>query len=223
MASVQAVSPFALDTRRLTRHTGPTFSPSHQQVTASMFSTFSITWLCAPWVMLGAYPLTRRFGLFWNDDGARVQIRALNNGELLWQSGSQQLAAAAKHITLPLNFLFGAPIVVLLLTASIILVYLAVDSAEETVDLLAREILVRDASLINASLRQTRGTVEAGDSASDARLYQIINEGSDSALHAAVLDRRFKPSFGTGSPPGADAFPPDQDRSRTRSSAERPL
>src|SRR5262249_23099422 len=62
------------------------FTPeiSYRSITPALFFTTSITWLMAPFAMLGALPLTRRLGLFWAEIPGHVKERVLGQTEWIW-------------------------------------------------------------------------------------------------------------------------------------------
>jgi two-component system, sensor histidine kinase and response regulator len=53
---------------------------SYRSITPALLFTTSITWVLAPFAMLGALPLARRFGLFWAEIPGHVRERRLPGG-----------------------------------------------------------------------------------------------------------------------------------------------
>lgn len=66
------------------------FTPelAYRSVTPALFFTTGITWIIAPFAMLGALPLARRLGVFWAEIGGRVRERRLGQTDIVWESGT---------------------------------------------------------------------------------------------------------------------------------------
>ncbi len=98
------------------------FTPeiSFGSITPALFFTTGITWVMAPFVMLGAFPLARKFGMFWAEIPGHVKERPLRRKEWVWEAGAGGASPEMTSVT------EGWPIRMVLLTPFIALVLLMV-------------------------------------------------------------------------------------------------
>lgn len=117
------------------------FTPdiSYRSITPALFFTTGITWIIAPFAMLAALPLARRFGMYWAEIPGHVRERALRRKEWVWESGKGDLPAGeyALHRGLPIRVFLVTPFIALVLVMVAATAYLALRSAEQSATKLA--------------------------------------------------------------------------------------
>ena len=110
-------------------------------ITPALFFTTSITWVMAPFAMLAAFPLTRRFGLFWAEIPGHVKERMLRGKTWVWEAGSggNSPPASAMDHRWPIRMTLLAPFIVLVLLMVGVTAYITLRSAEDD----ARKLVTR--------------------------------------------------------------------------------
>jgi len=121
------------------------FTPaiSYRSVASALFFTTGVTWLLAPFAMLGALPLARRFGLFWAEIPGHVRHRAL--GRRARKSGAGGITSSARLITFerdtwPIRMFLVTPFIALVLLMVGTTAYVTLRSAEEDANKLATRL-----------------------------------------------------------------------------------
>ncbi|GAB3352663.1 response regulator [Lysobacter tyrosinilyticus] len=105
---------------------------SYHKIVPALFFTLVITWILAPFLMLVALPLARRFGLYWAEIPGRVRERAFGSPIWTWESGrgtsTSELASPGSG--LPIRILIAAPFVALMLFMVGLIAFLSLRSGE---------------------------------------------------------------------------------------------
>jgi signal transduction histidine kinase/FixJ family two-component response regulator len=121
------------------------FTPaiSYRSIASALFFTTGVTWVLAPFAMLGALPLARRFGLFWAEIPGHVRHRAL--GRPGRSSGVGSITSSARLIpfergTWPIRMFLVAPFIALVLLMVGITAYVTLRSAEDDANKLATRL-----------------------------------------------------------------------------------
>ncbi|WP_374566512.1 response regulator [Ideonella sp.] len=136
---------------------------SYRNITPALFFTTSITWLLAPWAMLAALPLARRFGLFWADIPGHARERRWRSTEPAWESGAAATgldAAAAQG--LPVRIVLVAPFIALVLAMVVTTAYLTLSNAQADATKLASRLHEEIAETINLKLDEHLERAQAG-------------------------------------------------------------
>jgi signal transduction histidine kinase len=120
------------------------FTPeiSYRNITPALFFTTAVTWSVAPFAMLGALPLARRFGLFWAEIPGRVQERRFGQPRWIWESGGGGLAQGPDEPSrgMPIRVFLAAPFIGLLLLMVSAVAYLALRGGENAATTLASRL-----------------------------------------------------------------------------------
>jgi len=121
------------------------FTPeiSYRSITSALFFTTSITWLLAPFAMLGALPLARRLGLFWAEIPNHVRHRPLRRHGRTSEAGSStpgSVAGPLERKTWPIRMVIVTPFIALVLLMVGVTAYVTLRSAEEDANKLATRL-----------------------------------------------------------------------------------
>ncbi|SMC23073.1 PAS domain S-box-containing protein [Andreprevotia lacus DSM 23236] len=136
------------------------FTPAiaHREITPALAFTLSITWLLAPFMMLGALPLARRCRLFWAEIPGHVRERWLRRPSWVWESGQGVTPApvaatgdeAARGI--PIRMVLAASFIGLALLLVGAVAWLTLRNGEEAANKLASRLHQEIADNINLQL-----------------------------------------------------------------------
>jgi PAS domain S-box-containing protein len=114
---------------------------SYRNITSALFFTTSLTWLLAPAAMLAAFPLARRFGLFWAEIPGHVKERLLGHREWIWEAGREGVqGAASKTESWPIRMVILGPFMALMLLIVGATAYVTLRSAEQDAKKLATRL-----------------------------------------------------------------------------------
>ncbi|HEY0660425.1 MAG TPA: PAS domain-containing protein [Lysobacter sp.] len=113
---------------------------SYYKITPAVFFTFAITWVIAPFLMLGALPLARRFGLYWAEIPGRVRQRRIGSRTWSWESGRDALQAEAAGPGLPISLVIAVPFVALVVLMVGLVAFLSLRSGEVATNRLAERM-----------------------------------------------------------------------------------
>ncbi len=127
---------------------------SYRSITPALFFTTGVTWVIAPFAMLGALPLARRFGLFWAEIPGHVQERKLGQKEHVWESGAGRSGSDVDTggQSVPIRIFFLAPFVGLVLVLVGATAYVTLQEAEDAATRLAVRLHQEIAENINLQL-----------------------------------------------------------------------
>lgn len=95
---------------------------SYNVITPALFFTTSITWILAPFATMVAFPLTKRFKLYWADIPLHVKQKLFGTNEWIWQSGHKKHAKDVRepHAGIPVRLFLLIPFIsVILITVGI--------------------------------------------------------------------------------------------------------
>ncbi|HWO10850.1 MAG TPA: ATP-binding protein, partial [Polyangiaceae bacterium] len=166
---------------------------SYSRVTSALLLTTGITWLLAPFAMLGALPLARRVGLFWAEIPGHVKERAIGRREWAWVSGSSATPDASPGAAgVPIRLFILLPFIGLVLLMVAATASVTLRSAERDAEKLALQ-LNREVSA-NIELRLDDLFLLEGRDAFAARLSDVLEQSSIATDGCAlILDRRGEP------------------------------
>jgi PAS domain S-box-containing protein len=172
------------------------FTPaiSYRTITPALFFTTGVTWLLAPLVMLGAFPLVRRAGLFWADIEGHVKERALGEPTWEWEAGTvldtrRNLVSSGR---LPIRMVILAPFIALMLLMVAATAYVAHESSVEEANRVAT--LVQRRTLSSVALRLAAADAGGGERARRAAVERatagepnpiVILDSAGRRLHAS--------------------------------------
>jgi two-component system, sensor histidine kinase and response regulator len=143
------------------------FTPaiSYRNITPALFFTTSITWLIAPFAMLGALPLARKFGLFWAEIPGHAREKRLGRRPWIWRSGTAAPGSdpALTGEGVPIRMFLAAPFIVLVLVMVGVTAYVTMNSAETDANKLASRLQQEIAENINLRLDEHLDQMPARD------------------------------------------------------------
>jgi len=169
---------------------------SYGTITPALFFTTGITWLIAPFAMLGALPVARGLGLFWAEIPGHAQERVLGRRDWIWVSGGRGAtgAAPAAGHGLPIRMFLLAPFIVFVAVTLGATAYVILSAAGRDAQSLASRLHQETAENIGLQLdaylaRSPRAAAaeRTGDLAGMLRDLPIAQHG-----RAFILDRSGK-------------------------------
>lgn len=114
---------------------------SYTHITPALFFTTAITWIIAPFFMLGAYPLAKKFGLFWADIPSHTKQRLVGFKEWCWQSGeSKSEEISDPKAGFPIRLFLLIPFVLVTLVAIGMTAYFSLKNVEDASHKLAQSL-----------------------------------------------------------------------------------
>jgi PAS domain S-box-containing protein len=126
---------------------------SYRTITPALFFTTGLTWLIAPFAMLGALPLARKFGLFWADIPGHVKEQAVGLQAWIWEAGKgRQRGAGEAEAHWPIRMFLLAPFIVLTLVMVGTTAYITLRSAATDAGRLATRLHQEISENINLRL-----------------------------------------------------------------------
>jgi two-component system sensor histidine kinase/response regulator len=141
------------------------FSPeiSYRNITPALFFTTSITWLLAPWAMLAALPLARRFRMFWAEIPGHARERRWRSQEWAWESGTAAgFDPNAGSPGLPVRIVVVAPFIALVIVMVVTTASLTLGNAQSDATKLASRLHEEIAETINLKLDERLERTPAG-------------------------------------------------------------
>jgi two-component system sensor histidine kinase/response regulator len=167
------------------------FTPeiSYRTITPALFFTTSITWVIAPFAMLLALPLARKFGLYWAEIPGHVRERPVGGKHWSWTSGGNDAQDAPRR--LPLRMFLVMPFIALVLFMVATTAYLTLSSAEDSANKLARRLHHATSDNINLRLDEYLGKSNDLDESRRIRdLNRLLQETPMAGHgHAFIFDR----------------------------------
>jgi PAS domain S-box-containing protein len=139
---------------------------SYREITPALFFTTTITWILAPFAMLGALPLARRFGMFWAEIPAHVKQRVLGQREWRWVgelADADEIDRTGQR--LPIRMFLVTPILLLVLVMVGTTAWLTLQHAENASNSLASRLHQEIAENINLQLDDYLEKTTRGNSA----------------------------------------------------------
>jgi len=116
---------------------------AYRSITSALFFTTGITWLLAPFAMLGALPLARRVGLFWAEIPGHVRHRPLGRRDRNTEAGKSTPRSRIhpfERDSWPIRMLIVTPFVALVLLMVGVTAFVTLRSAEEDAEKLATRL-----------------------------------------------------------------------------------
>ncbi|TGK01166.1 HAMP domain-containing protein [Leptospira langatensis] len=128
------------------------FTPeiSYRNITPALFFTTGITWIIAPFAVLIAYPLSRRYNLFWAEIPGHTQESILSYKEWYWENGKKGMEKLGRGW--PVRMFLVAPFIFLVLVLVGSTAYLTLRSSELAADKLASRLHQEISENINLQL-----------------------------------------------------------------------
>ena len=126
---------------------------AYHSLTPALFFTTSITWIIAPFAMLAALPLARRYGMFWAEIPLHVKERRLGMHNWRWvNAGSASAELDRGTLRVPIRMALVTPFIVLLVLTVGATAYVTLSSAETASVKLASRLHEEIAENINLQL-----------------------------------------------------------------------
>lgn len=189
------------------------YSPaiSYREITSALFFTTGVTWCLAPFALLAALPLARRFGMFWAEIPGHVQERVLGARAWIWESGrSGSPPETVDALTgWPTRMVLLTPFIALTLLMVGATAYVALRSAEGDANRLAVRLHQEISENINLEFDDylAKATPAAVNSASISGLLRRLPISRDGfALVITNSGRLFASSAAEGNPVAAQAI-----------------
>ncbi len=167
---------------------------SYHQITSALFLTTSITWVMAPFAMLAALPLARKYALFWAEVPGHVTERSWGQPTGVWETGSDEVRSSSFVLTrgFPIRMVILMPFVALILIMVAATGYVTLRSAGQGARQLAVRLHQEIASNIHSKLEQVLATRQLSQDdaievlsgltgASQGRAFIIHNNGAVAA------------------------------------------
>ncbi|MCL8312334.1 PAS domain-containing protein [Leptospira interrogans] len=131
------------------------FSPSisYRNITPALFFTTSITWAIAPFAMLAALPLARKYGMFWAEIPGHVRESYFDLKKFQWEKKNNNQSQSSIQ-GLPIRMFLVAPFILLVLVMVGATAYLNLKSSEMAADKLAGRLHQEISENINLRLDQ---------------------------------------------------------------------
>lgn len=129
---------------------------SYHEITSALFLTTSITWLMAPFVMMGALPVARRLQIFWAEIPGHVREQAWGDPAAVWETGAGHvnMVPASTARGFPIRMFILMPFVALILIMVGVTGYVTLRSAGQGARQLAVRLHQEIASNVHAQLDQ---------------------------------------------------------------------
>ncbi|PJZ70443.1 PAS domain-containing sensor histidine kinase [Leptospira perolatii] len=112
------------------------FTPeiSYRTITPALFFTTGLTWIIAPFAMLVAYPLAKKYNMFWAEISGHVKERKVGAREWVWRSGKEGSEEDDQSFSqaLPIRIFILTPLIVFVFVIVIATAYISSRSAENT-------------------------------------------------------------------------------------------
>lgn len=165
---------------------------SYRNITPALFFTTSVTWAIAPFAMLLALPLARRFGLFWAEIPGHVKERRLGGKGWVWQSGQNQPQDfGGIQQGIPIRLFLAAPLIALVLVLVISVAFLTLSGGEKGANMLASRLHQEIALNIDLLVDDYFEKHQADTAEPSPADISLLLRGSSIASHgrAFLLDR----------------------------------
>ncbi len=193
---------------------------SYQTITPALFFTTAITFLIAPFAMLGALPLARRYRMFWVEIPGHVKERLLGATAWVWESGRDAGAAsgviARQHW--PIRALIAVPFAALLLVMVSAVAFVTLRSGDAAAHALAarlhREIAITINMSVDDYLDPKQNPAGLAHTEQIGQLLEGISIAKAGRIFIVERGGRLVASSNPASNPGTGAVPQSAQRSR---------
>lgn len=175
------------------------FTPeiSYRVITPALFFTTALTWAIAPFAMLVALPLARKYGMFWADIPGRATERALGRKDVVWMSGKwadpATHADAIASTGVPIRMFIAAPFIALLLLVAGAVAYVSLRRGEDAAYQLAGRLHQEISKTIDLQLDDYLATLSPGKEREAADgIGHLLAASIESNRRAFILERSGK-------------------------------
>jgi signal transduction histidine kinase/FixJ family two-component response regulator/PAS domain-containing protein len=161
---------------------------SYHQITSALLLTTAVTWLMAPFAMMVALPIARKFKLFWAEIPGHVRERAWGQSAGSWETGTGDVSGRinAAPQGLPLRMVIFMPFVALVLLMVAATGYVTLRSAGQGAHQLAERLHQEIARNIHSKLAQQL----EGREVATIDLEQVLNGLMSASQGRAVVVHR---------------------------------
>ncbi|AOP33004.1 PAS domain-containing sensor histidine kinase [Leptospira tipperaryensis] len=130
------------------------FTPgiSYRNITPALLFTTSITWILAPFAMLVALPLAKKYGMFWIQIPCHVREFVFDRKEWLWNEVKNPYEEETPILGLPIRMFMVTPFIFLVMAMVGMTAYLNLKSSESAADKLAGQLHQEISENINLQL-----------------------------------------------------------------------
>ncbi|MFA4796342.1 PAS domain-containing protein [Leptospira kirschneri] len=169
------------------------FSPSisYRNITPALFFTTSITWVIAPFAMLAALPLARKYGMFWAEIPGHVRESYFDLKKFQWEKKNNNQSQSSIQ-GLPIRMFLVAPFILLVLVMVGATAYLNLKSSEMAADKLAGRLHQEISENINLRLDQYLEKTQKENEIVRMNGIRSLLKSTNVAAHgsAIIVDRK---------------------------------
>lgn len=169
------------------------FSPSisYRNITPALFFTTSITWVIAPFAMLAALPLARKYGMFWAEIPGHVRESYFDLKKFQWEKKNNNQSQSSIQ-GLPIRMFLVAPFILLVLVMVGATAYLNLKSSEIAADKLAGRLHQEISENINLRLDQYLEKTQKENEIVRMNGIRSLLKSTNVAAHgrAIIVDRK---------------------------------
>jgi signal transduction histidine kinase/DNA-binding response OmpR family regulator len=168
------------------------FTPegSYRTIPPALFLTTSITWILAPFAMMAALPLARRFGLFWAEIPLHVREKPFGGEAWVWVAGPDGERSTAEDTALPVRMYILVPFVALMLAVAGATAYVTLKSAENDATKLATRLHEEIAGNIDLRLDEYMAGAPPGSAHEGPAIAGLMRTLPIAAMgRACIVDR----------------------------------
>jgi|GEM_PF-820114 len=164
---------------------------SYRNISPALFFTTTVTWVIAPFAMLLALPLAKKFGLFWAEIPGHVKERLLGDKKWIWQSGQSETEIGADGRIdgegMPIRMFLVAPLIALVLVLVITVAFLTMRSGENGANKLASRLHQEITLNIDLQLDDYLEKVQDGDDVQRVLSINNLLKNSSIAKHGRIF------------------------------------
>lgn len=164
------------------------FTPriSYNVITPALFFTTSITWFLAPFAMMFALPLARKFKLYWAEIPSHVRQKTFGSTEWTWQSGPRKHWIPSKelHQGIPLRLFLLIPFISVILITVGITAFYSIKSSEKAATVIGEKLQYEMSQHLTLQLNEY---VKEGGSEFDQIVVDGILNNSTAAKSGKVI------------------------------------
>lgn len=136
---------------------------SYRKILPALAYTTSLTWLLAPFALLAAYPLAKRYGMYWPKIPDFVTEYTLRPPVKVWTSGRGSREGTPKGQDIPLQMFFSGPALLVVVLMVGFTAFGTLRSAETSVKMLAGRLQQESSENLTSRLNQFLEKVPGGN------------------------------------------------------------
>jgi len=131
---------------------------SYRTITPALLFTTTLTWIIAPFAMMLALPVAKKFGLFWADIPLHTTEQLFRKRQLVWLSGNiKQESRGELELGVPIRIMLVTPFFVLVLTLVLVTAYFTLKSSGNSAYQLATKLHEEVTESVKANIKTYLG------------------------------------------------------------------